>query len=142
MRPKIREILEECIETGMVSGYRRAHKHHDDPSENIVFGEIEDAIWFEIDQRFDFERNLCNELMEGFNTPIRTPDHPTKAYKVVAKDGDKVKVIRFGEQFEEHEWVELSDEDQDQIFEEWHSENKGARDLCYMVEAKLKEKNT
>ena len=40
------------------------------------------------------------------------------------------------------EWVGLSDEDQDEIFEEWHTENKGSRDLCDMVEAKLKEKNT
>lgn len=32
------------------------------------------------------------------NTPKRTPNHPKKSHVVVAKEGDKVKVIRFGEQ--------------------------------------------
>lgn len=34
----------------------------------------------------------------GFNKPKRTPSHPTKSHVVVAKEGDKVKTIRFGEQ--------------------------------------------
>jgi hypothetical protein len=34
----------------------------------------------------------------GYNKPKRTPDHPTKSHIVVAKEGDKVKTIRFGEQ--------------------------------------------
>ena len=34
----------------------------------------------------------------GFNKPKRTPDHPTKSHVVVAKEGDKVKTIRFGQQ--------------------------------------------
>lgn len=33
-----------------------------------------------------------------YNTPRRTPEHPTKSHIVVAKEGDKVKTIRFGEQ--------------------------------------------
>lgn len=36
--------------------------------------------------------------VEGFNKPKRTPSHPTKSHIVVAKDGEKVKTIRFGEQ--------------------------------------------
>ena len=36
--------------------------------------------------------------VEGFNKPKRTPKHPTKSHVVVAKEGDKVKTIRFGEQ--------------------------------------------
>jgi hypothetical protein len=36
--------------------------------------------------------------VSGYNKPKRTPDHPTKSHIVVAKDGDKVKTIRFGEQ--------------------------------------------
>ena len=36
--------------------------------------------------------------VEGFNKAKRTPSHPTKSHIVVAKDGDKVKTIRFGEQ--------------------------------------------
>jgi hypothetical protein len=36
--------------------------------------------------------------VEGVNKPKRTPNHPTKSHVVVAKQGDKVKTIRFGEQ--------------------------------------------
>lgn len=34
----------------------------------------------------------------GVNKPKRTPSHPTKSHIVVAKEGDKVKTIRFGQQ--------------------------------------------
>ena len=34
----------------------------------------------------------------GFNKPKRTPSHPTKSHVVVAKSGDQVKTIRFGQQ--------------------------------------------
>ena len=34
----------------------------------------------------------------GYNKPKRTPSHPTKSHVVVAKQGDQVKTIRFGEQ--------------------------------------------
>ena len=34
----------------------------------------------------------------GFNKPKRTPSHPTKSHIVVAKEGDKIKTIRFGQQ--------------------------------------------
>jgi hypothetical protein len=36
--------------------------------------------------------------VEGYNKPKRTPNHPTKSHVVVAKEGDKVKTIRFGQQ--------------------------------------------
>ena len=36
--------------------------------------------------------------VEGYNKPKRTPNHPTKSHIVVAKEGDKVKTIRFGQQ--------------------------------------------
>lgn len=36
--------------------------------------------------------------VSGFNQPKRTPSHPTKSHVVVAKQGDQVKTIRFGEQ--------------------------------------------
>jgi len=34
----------------------------------------------------------------GYNKPKRTPNHPTKSHVVVAKEGDKTKTIRFGQQ--------------------------------------------
>jgi len=67
MRPKIRQILEECIEIGIEHGYSRAHNYSDDPLKHHIYGEIENAIWLEIDERFDFERNLCIEVVEGFD---------------------------------------------------------------------------
>jgi len=36
--------------------------------------------------------------VSGYNKPRRTPSHPTKSHVVVAKEGDKVKTIRFGQQ--------------------------------------------
>jgi hypothetical protein len=32
------------------------------------------------------------------NQPVRTPNHPTKSHMVLAKEGDKEKLIRFGQQ--------------------------------------------
>ncbi len=34
----------------------------------------------------------------GFNKPKRTPNHPTKSHVVVAKEGDTIKTIRYGQQ--------------------------------------------
>lgn len=36
--------------------------------------------------------------VEGYNKPKRTPNHPTKSHVVVAKEGDQIKTIRFGQQ--------------------------------------------
>ena len=39
-----------------------------------------------------------NEEFSGYNKPKRTPSHPTKSHAVLAKSGDEVKLIRFGQQ--------------------------------------------
>ena len=39
-----------------------------------------------------------SETFSGFNKPKRTPSHATKSHAVLAKQGDKVKLIRFGQQ--------------------------------------------
>jgi hypothetical protein len=36
--------------------------------------------------------------VSGYNKPKRTPNHPTKSHVVVAKEGNKIKTIRFGQQ--------------------------------------------
>ena len=36
--------------------------------------------------------------VSGYNKPKRTPKHPTKSHVVVAKEGNKIKLIRFGQQ--------------------------------------------
>ncbi len=44
------------------------------------------------------DSRLTRAGVTGYNKPKRTPGHPTKSHIVVAKDGDQVKTIRFGQQ--------------------------------------------
>lgn len=39
-----------------------------------------------------------SETFSGYNKPKRTPSHPTKSHAVLAKEGGKEKLIRFGQQ--------------------------------------------
>ena len=41
---------------------------------------------------------LLRAGVSGYNKPKKTPSHPTKSHVVVAKSGDKIKTIRFGQQ--------------------------------------------
>ena len=38
------------------------------------------------------------ERFAGYNKPKRTPSHPKKSHAVLAKEGDTIKLIRFGQQ--------------------------------------------
>jgi len=40
---------------------------------------------------------LARAGVSGFNKPKRTPKHGTKSHAVLAKEGDKIKLIRFGQ---------------------------------------------
>ena len=44
------------------------------------------------------DSRLTRAGVSGYNKPKRTPSHPKKSHVVVAKVGDKVKTIRFGQQ--------------------------------------------
>jgi hypothetical protein len=44
------------------------------------------------------DARLKNAGVSGYNKPKRTPSHPTKSHVVLAKEGDEVKLIRFGQQ--------------------------------------------
>jgi hypothetical protein len=44
------------------------------------------------------DSRLKSAGVSGYNKPKRTPSHPKKSHVVVAKVGDKIKTIRFGEQ--------------------------------------------
>lgn len=44
------------------------------------------------------DSRLTRAGVAGYNKPKRTPGHPKKSHIVVAKEGDKIKTIRFGEQ--------------------------------------------
>ena len=44
------------------------------------------------------DSRLTRAGVSGYNRPKKTPGHPTNSHVVVAKDGDQVKTIRFGQQ--------------------------------------------
>lgn len=44
------------------------------------------------------DSRLAKAGVSGYNKPKKTPKHSTKSHVVVAKVGDKIKTIRFGEQ--------------------------------------------
>ena len=41
---------------------------------------------------------LSRFRLTGYNKPKRTPNHPTKSHVVLAKEGSRVKLNRFGQQ--------------------------------------------
>ena len=80
---------------------------------------------------------LARVGVEGFNKPKRTPSHPTKSHVVVAKDGDKVKTIRFGQQgvsgSPKREGESKADKARRESFKARHAENiaKGKLSAAY-----------
>ena len=75
--------------------------------------------------------------VEGFNKPKRTPNHPTKSHVVVAKEGDKTKTIRFGQQgvsgSPRRESESAADKNRRESFKARHAENiaKGKMSAAY-----------
>jgi hypothetical protein len=51
-----------------------------------------------VERKSSKDSRLARAGVSGFNKPKRTPNHPTKSHVVVAKVGEQVKTIRFGEQ--------------------------------------------
>lgn len=50
-------------------------------------------------EAYGMSKGLLERIgVSGYNKPKRTPNHATKSHVVVAKDGDTVKTIRFGQQ--------------------------------------------
>lgn len=54
MRVKTRELLQLCVEQGIAAGYAKAHKHEEFPSERTMQESLERALWYQIDEYFDF----------------------------------------------------------------------------------------
>ena len=54
MKPKFHVILSQAIEEGVKRGYRRAYKHNEDPSEEIICETIEDCVMSSLYEYFDF----------------------------------------------------------------------------------------
>ena len=54
MRVKFRVILDQAISEGVKIGYRRAFKHNEDPSEEIICETIEDCVMSSLYEYFTF----------------------------------------------------------------------------------------
>ncbi len=54
MKPKFRVILDQALAEGIRRGYRRAFKHNEDPSEEIICETIEDCVMGSLYEYFDF----------------------------------------------------------------------------------------
>ena len=75
--------------------------------------------------------------VEGYNKPKKTPSHPTKSHVVVAKAGDNIKTIRFGQQgvsgSPKREGESKDDKARRESFKARHAENiaKGKMSAAY-----------
>ena len=73
------------------------------------------------------DSRLARAGVEGYNKPKRTPTHPTKSHVVVAKVGDQIKTIRFGQQgvsgSPKKEGESASDKARRESFKARHAEN-------------------
>ena len=78
-----------------------------------------------------------SESFAGYNKPKRTPSHPTKSHAVLAKSGDDVKLIRFGQQgvsgSPKREGESAADRKRRESFKARHAENiaKGKMSAAY-----------
>ena len=55
MKVKTLVILEQAINEGVLRGYRRAHKHIENPTELMICDHIEQCVMEQIHEYFDFE---------------------------------------------------------------------------------------
>jgi hypothetical protein len=86
------------------------------------------------------DSRLTRAGVEGYNKPKRTPSHPTKSHVVVAKEGDKIKTIRFGQQgvsgSPKREGESKADKARRESFKARHAENiaKGKMSAAYWAD--------
>jgi predicted Zn-dependent protease with MMP-like domain len=57
MKVKTLVILEMAIEQGVARGYRRAHKHIENPNEGTICDNIEECVMTEIHEYFSFDED-------------------------------------------------------------------------------------
>ena len=55
MKAKEYNLITQCVETGVMLGWNRAHKHEENPEPQYIRDQIESAVLNEICQWFDFE---------------------------------------------------------------------------------------
>jgi hypothetical protein len=55
MKPKFHKILEQAINEGVLRGYRRAHKHVENPTEGAIIDNVVEQVMNSLDEYFTFE---------------------------------------------------------------------------------------
>ena len=60
MKPKFHKILEQAINEGVLRGYRRAHKHVENPTEGAIIDNVVEQVMNSLDEYFDFEEDASN----------------------------------------------------------------------------------
>jgi hypothetical protein len=60
MKPNFHKILEMAVEQGVSYGYRRAHKHIENPTEGAIIDNIVEQVMNSLDEWFNFEDDASN----------------------------------------------------------------------------------
>ena len=55
MTPKFQRVFDDCLENGIRRGYARAHKHVENPGEEIILDNIQECIMSELYEYFNFK---------------------------------------------------------------------------------------
>jgi hypothetical protein len=61
MKAKEYNLITQCVETGVMLGWNRAHKHDATPEDEAIRNAIEQAVLNEICEWFDFEEVKTND---------------------------------------------------------------------------------
>ena len=94
---KAREALSDSEYASTTAAKRKdkaAGKQHSKQPKKIA----EKTAKFRMAKGGKADSRLKRAGVSGYNKPKRTPNHPTKSHIVVAKEGNKIKTIRFGQQ--------------------------------------------
>jgi hypothetical protein len=55
MKPNFHKILETAVDQGVSYGYRRAHKHVENPTEGAIIDNVVEQVMNSLDEWFTFE---------------------------------------------------------------------------------------
>ena len=94
---KARESLSDSEYAATTTAKRKdkaAGKQHSKQPKKIA----EKTAKFRMAKGGKADSRLKRAGVSGYNKPKRTPNHATESHIVVAKEGNKIKTIRFGEQ--------------------------------------------
>jgi len=55
LKARVRNVMEQAVESGIRVGYARAHKHNEKPEQEAIIGQIIDSVIESIDEWFLFD---------------------------------------------------------------------------------------